>query len=98
MPPSRPSRLRGKKHIMLAARKKVLHITIHLPFPTNHGASLFNSYKLATYLHKNHDLFFACFLKGDDVKYKDAFLADTGIKQSYFEVLNVERKRRGERI
>ena len=91
MPPSRPSRLRGKKHIMLAARKKVLHITIHLPFPTNHGASLFNSYKLVTYLHKNHDLYFACFLKGDDVKYKDAFLADTGIKQSYFEELNVER-------
>lgn len=29
--------------------------------------------------------------KGDDVKYKDAFLADTGIKQSYFEELNVER-------
>lgn len=36
-------------------------------------------------------MFFACFLKGDDVKYKDAFLADTGIRQSYFEVLNVPR-------
>jgi len=76
---------------MTMQRKKVLHITIHLPFPTNHGASLFNSYKLATYLHRNHDLFFACFLKGDDVKYKDAFLADTGITQYYFEELNVER-------
>ncbi|MBK7441477.1 MAG: glycosyltransferase family 4 protein [Bacteroidetes bacterium] len=72
-------------------RKKVLHITIHLPFPTNHGASLFNSYKLISYLNKNHDVFFACFLKGDDVKYKDAFLADTGIKNYYFEVLNVVR-------
>jgi len=72
-------------------RKKVLHITIHLPFPANHGASLFNSYKLISYLNKTHDVFFACFLKGDDVKYKDAFLEDTGIKNYYFEVLNVER-------
>ena len=72
-------------------RKKVLHITIHLPFPANHGASLFNSYKLISYLHKNHDVFFACFLKGEDVKYKDAFLEDTGITNYYFEVLNVER-------
>ncbi|MFN3940646.1 MAG: hypothetical protein ACK4IY_08650, partial [Chitinophagales bacterium] len=61
------------------SRKKIMHLTIHLPFPVNHGASLFNSYKLASYLHRNHDLFFACFLKGDDVKYKDAFLQDTGI-------------------
>lgn len=75
----------------MAQRKKVLHITIHLPFPANHGASLFNSYKLISYLHKNHDVFFACFLKGDDVKYKDAFLEDTGITNYYFEVLNVER-------
>jgi len=72
-------------------RKKVLHITIHLPFPANHGASLFNSYKLISYLNKTHDVFFACFLKDDDVKYKDAFLEDTGIKNYYFEVLNVER-------
>jgi len=72
-------------------RKKVLHITIHLPFPINHGASLFNSYKLCTWLHKNHDLHFACFLKGDDVRYKDAFLEETGITNYYFEVLNVPR-------
>ncbi len=76
---------------MAVTRKKVLHITIHLPFPVNHGASLFNSYKLATYLNKNHDLYFVSFLKGDDVKYKDDFLVDTKIKNSYFEVLNVER-------
>lgn len=72
-------------------RKKVLHITIHLPYPTNHGASLFNSYKLATYLHAHCDLFFACFLKGEDVQYKDAFIAETGIANHYFEVLNVPR-------
>lgn len=72
-------------------RKKVLHITIHLPYPPTHGASLFNSYKLFSYLHKNHDLYFACFLKGDDVKYKDAFIKETGIKQYYFEELNIER-------
>lgn len=76
------------------SRKKILHITIHLPFPVNHGASLFNSYKLASYLHKNHDLFFACFLKGDDVQYKDAFLKDTGISNYYFEELNIERSAR----
>ncbi|MFN0274754.1 MAG: glycosyltransferase [Chitinophagales bacterium] len=75
-------------------RKKVIHITIHLPYPTNHGASLFNSFKLFSYLHKNHDLFFACFLKGDDVKYKDAFIRDTGIQNYYFEELNVERNGR----
>lgn len=75
----------------MSTGKKVLHITIHLPFPTNHGASLFNSYKLCTWLYRNHDLHFACFLKGDDVKYKDAFLEDTGIKNYYFEVLNVPR-------
>ena len=75
----------------MSVRKKVLHITIHLPFPTNHGASLFNSYKLCTWLHQHHDLHFACFLKGDDVKYKDAFLEDTGIQNYYFEVLNVPR-------
>ncbi len=75
----------------MSERKKVLHITIHLPFPTSHGASLFNSYKLVTWLHKNHDLYFACFLKGDDVQFKDAFLADTGIKNYYFEPLNVVR-------
>lgn len=75
----------------MPTRKKVLHITIHLPFPTNHGASLFNSYKLCTWLNAHHDLHFACFLKGDDIKYKDAFLEDTGIRQYYFEVLNVPR-------
>lgn len=75
----------------MTTRKKVLHITIHLPFPPNHGASLFNSYKLCTWLQQHHDLHFACFLKGDDVKYKDAFLADTGITNYYFEVLNVPR-------
>ncbi|MFZ1824199.1 MAG: glycosyltransferase family 4 protein [Chitinophagales bacterium] len=75
----------------IMSRKKVLHITIHLPFPSTHGASLFNSYKLATYLHKHHDLFFACFLKGEDVQYKDAFIADTGITQYYFEELNIPR-------
>lgn len=73
------------------SRKKVLHITIHLPFPVNHGASLFNSYKLATYLHAHHDLFFACFLKGEDVLHKDAFIADTGISNYYFEELNIPR-------
>ncbi len=66
-------------------------LSIHLPFPVNHGASLFNTYKLATWLHGHHDLFFACFLKGEDKKYKDAFLQDTGITQYYFEELNVER-------
>ncbi len=76
---------------MKVERKKIIHITIHLPFPTNHGASLYNSYMLSTYLNRRHDLFFACFLKGDDSKYKDAFLADTGIKKYYFEELNVER-------
>lgn len=75
----------------MIARKKVMLLTIHLPFPTNHGASLFNTYKLATWLQNNHDLFFACFLKGEDVQYKDAFLADTGIQHYYFEELNVER-------
>ncbi|MEZ5014766.1 MAG: glycosyltransferase [Chitinophagales bacterium] len=75
----------------MSERKKVLHITIHLPFPTNHGASLFNSYKLVTWLNAHHDLHFACFLKGDDVKYADAFLADTGITNYYFEPLNIER-------
>lgn len=72
-------------------RKKVLHITIHLPFPVNHGASLFNSYKLATYLNAHHDLFFACLLKGEDPRYKDAFLAETGITKYYFEPLQVPR-------
>lgn len=75
----------------MAQRKKIIHITIHLPYPTNHGASLFNSFKLFSYLHKNHDLFFACFLKGDDIKYKDAFVKETGIQNYYFEKLNVER-------
>lgn len=72
-------------------RKKVILLTIHLPFPVNHGASLFNTYQLATWLHRNHDLYFACFLKGEDVKYRDAFLKDTGISNYYMEELNVER-------
>ncbi|MCB9019880.1 MAG: glycosyltransferase [Chitinophagales bacterium] len=75
----------------MATRKKVLLLTIHLPFPINHGASLFNTYKLATWLHQHHDLYFACFLKGEDKKYKDAFLADTGITRYHMEELNVER-------
>ncbi len=66
-------------------------LSIHLPFPINHGASLFNTYKLVTWLHRNHDLFFACFLKGDDSQYRDAFLQDTGITNYYFEELNIER-------
>lgn len=72
-------------------RKKVIHITIHLPYPPSHGASLFNSFKLFSYLNNKHDLFFACLLKGDDVKYKDEFIRETGIQKYYFEPLNVER-------
>ncbi len=72
-------------------RKKVILLTIHLPFPVNHGASLFNTYMLASWLHKNHDLYFACFLKGEDVQYRDAFLKDTGITNYHMEELNVER-------
>jgi glycosyltransferase involved in cell wall biosynthesis len=75
----------------MAARKKVIHITIHLPWPTNHGASLFNSFKLFSWLNKNHDLYFACLLKGDDVKYKDDFVKQNNIQNYYFEPLNVER-------
>lgn len=75
----------------MAERKKVIHITIHLPWPTNHGASLFNSFKLFSWLNKNHDLYFACLLKGDDVKYKDDFVKQNNIQNYYFEPLNVER-------
>jgi polysaccharide biosynthesis protein PslH len=75
----------------MAARKKVLHITIHLPYPPTHGASLFNSYKLISYLNQRHDVFFACFLKGEDVKHKDAFVENLNLQNYYFEVLNVER-------
>ncbi len=75
----------------MAQRKKVMHITIHLPWPTNHGASLFNSYKLFSWLNQHHDLYFACLLKGDDVKYKDDFVEKNNLKNAYFEPLNVER-------
>ncbi len=75
----------------MAERKKVMHITIHLPYPVNHGASLFNSFKLFSYLNTHHDLFFACLLKGEDEKYKESFINDTGIQKYYFEPLNIER-------
>lgn len=76
---------------MSVQRKRIIHITIHLPYPSNHGASLFNSFKLFSYLNKNHDLYFACLLKGDDIKYKEDFINDTGIKNYYFEPLNIPR-------
>jgi glycosyltransferase involved in cell wall biosynthesis len=75
----------------MAVRKKILLLTIHLPYPTNHGASLFNTYKLATYLNQHHDLFFATFLKWGSDKYEKEFLQQSGIKNYYFEKLDVPR-------
>lgn len=73
------------------ARQKILLLTIHLPYPTNHGASLFNTFRLAKYLNEKHDLFFATFLKWGSEQYEQAFLKASGIKNYYFEKLDVPR-------
>ncbi len=73
------------------ARQKILLLTIHLPYPTNHGASLFNTFRLAKYLNERHDLYFATFLKWGSEQYEEAFLKASGITQYYFEKLDVPR-------
>lgn len=75
------------------ARKKVLLLTLHLPYPTNHGASLFNTFRLAEYLNKKHDLYFATFLKWGSEQYEEQFLEASGIPKdnSYFETIDVPR-------
>jgi polysaccharide biosynthesis protein PslH len=75
----------------MAQRKKILLLTIHLPYPTNHGASLFNTFRLAKYLNEKHDLFFATFLKWGSEKYEKDFLKASGVKNYYFEKLDVPR-------
>ena len=50
------------------ATEKVLLLTIHLPFPINHGASLFNTYKLATGCTNITTCILPVFLKGEDKK------------------------------
>jgi glycosyltransferase involved in cell wall biosynthesis len=75
----------------MAEKKKILLLTIHLPYPTNHGASLFNTYRLAEYLNQEHDLYFATFLKWGSEEYEKAFLEASGIKNYYFEKLDVPR-------
>ena len=75
------------------ARKKVLLLTLHLPYPTNHGASLFNTFRLAEHLNKKHDLYFATFLKWGSEQYEEQFLEASGIPEenSYFETIDVPR-------
>ncbi|MFT7588986.1 MAG: glycosyltransferase involved in cell wall biosynthesis [Limisphaerales bacterium] len=72
-------------------KKKILLLTIHLPFPTNHGASLFNTFKLAEYLNTHHDLYFATFLKWGSEEYEKGFLEASGIKKYYFEKMDIPR-------
>lgn len=71
--------------------KKILFITIHLPFPPNKGASVFNTYKIIEYLKPLHQLKIVSLLKGDDASYAEAFLQDLSIDEYDFEPLEVPR-------
>lgn len=71
--------------------KKILLITIHLPYPPNRGASVFNTFKLVEYLHQNHQLFLASLLKNDDHKYASGFVNYLSLKEYAFESVNISR-------
>ena len=71
--------------------KNILFVTIHLPYPPSSGASMYNTFRIIQHLTKEHNVFFASLLKDDDRQYADEFLEATGIKEAYFEDLNVPR-------
>jgi glycosyltransferase involved in cell wall biosynthesis len=71
--------------------KKILFLTIHLPYPPDSGASMYNTYRVLELLRQSNQIFLASLLKHNDKSNTGKFLQETGIEEYYFEELNIER-------
>ena len=70
---------------------KVLFVTIHLPYPPNKGASVFNTFKLIEYLNRHHTLYVASLLKEDDEQQADAFVQHFSLAHYALQPIDVPR-------
>lgn len=71
--------------------KSILFVTIHLPYPPNKGASVFNTFKLVEYLNRQYTLFVASLLKEDDAEHADDFVQHFSISQFALQPIDVPR-------
>ena len=71
--------------------KKILFVTIHLPYPPNQGASVFNTFKLVEYLNRQYTLFVASLLKEDDVAQADEFVRHFSLSRYALQPIDVPR-------
>ena len=69
----------------------ILFVTIHLPYPPNKGASVFNTFKLVEYLDRQHTLYVASLLKEDDAEQADAFVRHFSLSHYALEPIDVPR-------
>ena len=71
--------------------KSILFVTIHLPYPPNKGASVFNTFKLIEYLNRHHTVYVASLLKEDDAEQADDFVRHFSLSQYALQPIDVPR-------